>query len=199
MMTEFASVTRAAIPAVTWTPIVTACAATSTIAIWTRVDAPDHPLAALRLGTLLLAIGLAFAIEDPATEVTAPSPVTFRVRCLARTLAPIAVSSIVWLAAVAAVPISGHDRYVLAADYVAMGLIAAAVAAVRLGNDRPGLVAGPAVFALVLASSRLAILPGDLQIPDGASAVGPARIRLIVIAAIAGAVLIGTTRDPARR
>ena len=78
-----------------------------------------------------------------------------------------------------------------------MGLIAAAVAAVRLGNDRPGLVAGPAVFALVLASSRLAILPGDLEIPDGASAVGPARIRLIVIAAIAGAVLIGTTRDPA--
>ena len=201
MISTLPALTRAAIPAVTWAPILAACASTTALAVWTRVDQPDHPVAALRLGALLLAIGLAFAVEDPAADVTAPSPVPFRMRCLARFVGPIVATTFVWLTAVVAAPIGAEQRQVLAADHLTVALIAAAVAvtAVRLGSTRPGLVAGPTIFALVLASSRLAILPGDLDVPDDVSPVQPAIVRSALIATIAGLALAGSTRDPARR
>lgn len=201
MISTLPALARAAIPAVTWTPILAACVSTTALAVWTQIDRPDHPIPFLRLGTLLLAIGLAFAIEDPAANVTAPSPVTFRMRCLARCLGPIAATTIVWFAAVVSAPISAQQGQILAADHLALSIIAAAVAvtAVRLGSNRPGLVAGPTIFALVLASSRLAILPGDLDVPDDVSRVHPATVRSALIATLAGVVLFGSTADPARR
>lgn len=118
----------------------------------------DHtPAAPLEVVSILLAAGVGFALDDPAAEILAASPASFLRRRSARLLLSVTPAVLVWLTLVA---VQGPESANEAGAFVAMfaGLLGlslgiAGIASRRSAYGRGGVVAGPGIFVLLVASS----------------------------------------------
>jgi hypothetical protein len=132
----------------------------------------------LQLVSVLLATGAGFALDDPAAEILAASPSSLLRRRAARAMLSVTTTALVWLTLVGAQgPESANEGWALAimfAGLLTLGLAIAGVASRRSPYGRGGIVAGPGLFVLLIASSivppRWRPLPmGD--IPGGWAAI----------------------------
>jgi hypothetical protein len=201
---SFGNLVRSTAPALSWAPILVGSATLLAIAVWALLTGADHPLTALRLGTIVCVAGSAFAFDDPAANTTAPYPVSLRLRCASRAAIPATLGTATWLAAVALAPLTGHDVRVLATEALALAAlaIAAALLALRTGSPRPGLIVGPLLFGFVLLSARLgsyAILPYDVAAQGTARPLETALAHLALIVVLAGLASLLATKDPVRQ
>jgi hypothetical protein len=161
------------------------------------------PVAApLQIGAFLLGAGAGFVTDDPAAETLAPSPTTLRARqglrvagaALATALAAVVLAS---LARPSGIGEAGA-LVAMTAGILGLNLGVSGVAGRRRGWRHGGLVSGPAVLFVVIASSALPpqwrLLPtGD--IPGG----WPAICTRWALASLLGLLLLAySLRDPAR-
>lgn len=204
MSGSFRHLVRVSVPATAWTPILAGSAGLLVVTTWARLTAHDHPLTATRPAILACVSGLAFAFEDPAAATTAPCPVPLRVRCASWVAVPLIVVSSIWCVSVVVAPLAGREIQLLAAETSALAALAAAVAlvALRRGARRPGLVAGPLLFGLMLLSARLEtrpLLPYDVAAHASADAVERAVTRSGLVTAFAAVTIFAATADPVSR
>jgi hypothetical protein len=165
--------------AVRWRPVLAASAAALLLA---QADAP----AAFVLAAV--ASGLAFVLDDPAAAILDATPASRPRRRALRLALTVPLAALLWVAVVqplwsshSAEPAGGPARLALAA------LVAVVLAAAAVGG---GVAGGPAAWAVVIAGT---ILPA----PWGLS-VAPGQSRnWIILLALAGAVLLILSRDPA--
>jgi hypothetical protein len=152
----------------------------------------------LRGTALFLAAAAAFALDDPAADVLAPSPTTLAARRLVRLTVVGAVSAGTWLAVAAYLSVRGTSVSLAALGVESLGVVAAAVAAAAVlaarGTPTPGLLVAPAVPVIVLATAQIprrwALLGDPTQWSDAST-------RWLVVVALAAAVVVRTSRDPA--
>lgn len=171
-----------------------------------RVERGASAIEALRLGSLFLAAGAAFAFDDAArvTLAAVPPPLWSR-RALqaAMVCTPLAASwiaSCVYAAMRAGGAGGGLPFLGLSLELAAMIALVIAVAAVIVtsGRDRPGLfaVSTPILlhFVLLLIPAKFSLLGA---MPGSHEWLGE-RVRWLILLAGALAVIAGLTRDPAR-
>lgn len=165
--------------AVRWRPILGASAAALVLA---QADAP----AAFVLASV--AAGLAFVLDDPAAFILDATPASRPRRRALRLALTVPLAVVLWLAVVQplwslrpAAPAAGPAHLALAA------LVAVVLAAAAVGG---GIAGAPAALAVVVAG---AIVPAPWGL-----AVAPGESRnWFVLLALATAVLLGLSRDPA--
>ena len=189
---------------VRWQPTV-AAAAIATVVLAVRRDHLDHSAQAilvLRVVALLLAVGLAFALDDRSrrTVQSVPSPAWWRAS--GQVSVALVPALAVWFAALGWVSTRAFDLPVLglsleAAALAAVGLaLAAGLVRWREVLD-PGAVAGP---ALLVSGLMITQLPERVAMVVGP---GPtwtaAHVRWAALLAAAVAVLLLAVRDPAAR
>jgi hypothetical protein len=137
-----------------WQPAVAAWVAGALI-VATRHDQTFAPT--LELVSVLLATGAGFALDDPAAEILAASPASLLRRRGARVLFSVMSTVLVWLTLVGVQgPESANEAWAIAAMFaglLALSLAIAGVASRRSASGRGGIVAGPALFVLLIASS----------------------------------------------
>jgi fluoroquinolone transport system permease protein len=197
--------TPALLRAVHWQPVPVA-AAGSTVLLWWRWDAtadPTYALWTLRSVALLLAVAVAFALDDRtrATLAAVPTPLSWRATVgLGYVAGP---AALVWCAALASVDRHAEGSVPVAAMTLEAVTLAAVVLAFSGGLLRwrdvtdPGVVAASALLGLgVLVpqlprSIALAVTPG----PGWNSA----HLRWSVLLGVAVAILALSLRDPAAR
>jgi hypothetical protein len=153
------------------------------------------------LGTVGIALGGAFLLDDPAANTLAAVPRTLRRRALLR-LPLLAAGATVALSGLALLAWERLAFAALAAQAGALALVGIAGAAVAgrlVGWRRPGLV-GAAVVAALFVGDGLARLPGDASLLTGGSAAATDAAGLWAgLAAVGLAGLGWSTRDPATR
>jgi len=158
----------------------------------------------LRGAAILLAGGLAVALDDPAADLLAASPTTLARRWAARLGLAIGVTAGCWglLLAWVGVVVHGVPWLALSVEAAALGGLALAIsAALRRWRDvrEPGALAAPVLFGAVLAANllpqRWALFAGD---PAGAGwTAAHGRWTAVMVTAVAVVAVAG--RDPARR
>jgi fluoroquinolone transport system permease protein len=165
-----------------------------------RPGDPGLEVWALRGGALLLALWAGFALDDPAEPTVAPAPFPLFTRRALRILLAVAALAACWallLARTAGTPPVGGVT-LEAATLLVVALATAAVASRLTGDQRGGLAAGPVLFGLTLAATRLParlallVAPGDPRWAD-------AHRRWATLLAVAVAVLLAASLDPGRR
>jgi fluoroquinolone transport system permease protein len=197
--------TPALLRAVHWQPLPVA-AAGSALLLWWRWDAiedPTYALWTLRSVGLLLAVALAFALDDRtrATLAAVPTPLSWRATVgLGCVGGP---AALVWGTALAVVDRRAAGSIPVAAMTLEAMTLAAVVLALSGGLVRwrdvsdPGIVVAPSVLGLGLLlpqlprSIALAVTPG----PGWNSA----HLRWSVLLGVAVAILALSLRDPAAR
>ncbi|WIM99004.1 hypothetical protein ACTOB_002632 [Actinoplanes oblitus] len=163
---------------------------------------PADLVGLLRAAAVCGALGVAFLLDDPAAATIATVPTPRPVRYAARAgvaLPPLAA----WWALTLAVTVAGAEHGTAAGlplggvtvEAAALGAAAFAVAAVR---PRGGVVAAPAVLALVAAASQF---PPALAfyVPPGDDRWAAAHGRWGVLLALAVAGAVSAVMEPARR
>lgn len=151
-----------------WAPLLTATglglAIVSVPAAMSVTLGPPDLSGLLRAAAVCGALGMAFGLDDPAARsletVPTPRPLRYAVR-----VATLVAAAAAWWAVALAVTVAGAEQGIGAAlplrgltlEAAGIAAVALAVAAVRLRlrPDGGGLVAAPAVLALVLAASAL--------------------------------------------
>ena len=186
--------------AIPWLPAVVA------VVVGTAVVAVLHDREAgapLQAVSILLASAAAFALDDPATETLAASPTSLTRRRIARVslAGPPVVAA--WLALVAVQgPESWAEAWALAAMFaglLGLSLSIAGIAARRSARGRGGIVAGPGLFVLVVASATIPRSWRPLPTGDVPGGWPQIYLRWSAAAAIGLVVFLWSSRDPARR
>ena len=189
---------------VRWQPTV-AGAAIAAVLLGIRRDHLGHPAQAitvLRVVALLLAVGVAFALDDRSrrTVQSVPSPAWWRVVGQASVALVPAVSA--WVAALGWVSTRTDDLPVPglsleAAALVAVGLALAAGLVRWRDLVDPGTVAGP---VLLVSGLMIAQLPERVALMVAPGPAWPAaHLRWSALLVAAGAVVLLAVRDPAAR
>lgn len=204
MNSAFWPVVRATVPAVAWRPVLAGSVALFFIAVWTRLVETDQPLNPMRFAALACVSGAAFTLEDPASPTPEPYPVPLRVRCAGRALLGLTPAAVAWTTSALVAPLRTSEIHLLTVEIVALAALATTttLVALRCGAQRPGLVAGPVVFALVLLSARLGshgLLPYDVALHADTSPLRNAITRCVFITTLAAITSTVATIDPARQ
>ena len=199
---------RPTLRAMPWLPLL-GSAASAGVAMWLIDPAAGdgRALVALRVTAFLLALGAAFALDDPASTTLAGSPSPLAVRRSHRVLPASAAWALCWGAAVGGTAVAADSTplglpTLEAAGMLALALAFAAVAGPHTPDGRGGVVAGPA-----LTIAMLGILMVQYRYPRWATmfALSPAmpewdgeRLRWTALLAGAIAALIAASLDPFR-
>jgi hypothetical protein len=203
-MSQLRQLAPALLRSVRWQPTV-AAAGIAAVILGVRRDhlgQSAQAITVLRVTALLLAVGVAFALDDRSrrTVQSVPSPAWWRAVGQASVALVPAVAA--WLAALGWVSTRTDDLPVLglsleAAALVTVGLALAAGLVRWRDLVDPGTVAGP---VLVVSGLMLAELPARLALMV---APGPAwtaaHLRWLALLVAAGAVVLLAVRDPAAR
>lgn len=188
---------------VPWRPAVLALAAAVALVGWKAPAVEGAGGVSLMRGVgVLLAFGLAFALDDAAAETLAPSPFSLPWRRAVRVAAALLLAGVSWAgtAVYVAARVPGLPWAALTLEalaLVALTLAAAAVASQWWSGREAGVVAGPVVLVALLGALRLPrdyalfVLPG----PGWAEA----HVRWGLLLAAATVLLVLTSRDPAAR
>jgi fluoroquinolone transport system permease protein len=165
----------------------------------------DHRILVLRLGALLIALGLAFVLDDSSEETIASVTTPRLVRCLVRVALALPIAAALWAIVLTAAgeippsqggPIPRGDLTFEAATVCAIALAASSLAR-RAHDGVGGVVAAPIVLAFVtvalLAPTDPRLLPsvGDLDWSD-------AHVLWRYILLGAALAFLYANRDPAR-
>jgi hypothetical protein len=191
--------------AVRWQPVAGSAAA-SALLIWWRWDElalPANALWLLRTVAALLAVGVAFALDDPTRPTLAAVPTPLRWRVAVRLLCVGVPAALVWLIAVVTAEwqVDGTvAQWALTLEALTLAAVALALAgglARWRGSADPGTVVAPTMLGLGLLVPQL---PGRFALsvgpgPDWAAA----HIRWSVLLGVAWFVLALSLRDPAAR
>jgi hypothetical protein len=180
------------IRAVWWQPIVAAAVAAAVVVRLARLDpAMEHFLAAM-----LLALGTALVLDDPAAATLAPSPTTLWRRRRRRLALALVLVGLAW---VAVNQMAGHPRagplppgpatLVLG---TLLGVVLASAALAGGDDQLGGAAAGPVLLGFVVVAAKL---PGRWSLLPVA---GHERRWGLVLAATL-LVLLAASRDPAAR
>ena len=189
--------------ALRWQPALGAAALAVLLVVW-RAEAMHDPGAALQVlrgVTVLLALGAAFLLDDPAAGTLAASPTSLSWRRSVRLAAVVVLVGPPWALAVLTararagdVPVAGLT--VELAALVAVALAAAAALARWADAREPGVLVVPLVVGAALAMTTVPAR-WALLVPPGPEW-EPAHQRWALLAAAAVVVLALCTRDPAR-
>ena len=155
-----------------------------------------------QMTTILMAISVGFALDDPSYEVVAPSPSSLLRRRGWRVLVIVPPTAVAWMTLVSWLgPMHSEETWALAAIFAGLLGLSLGVAGVtgRRSGGRGGPVVAPVIlFALILSSAipmRWRPMPlGD--VPGGWSAL---YIRWWSVAVVGVLILLMSSRDPARR
>ncbi|CAN5472116.1 hypothetical protein BH24ACT7_BH24ACT7_23010 [soil metagenome] len=188
--------TAAAIP---WLPAVIASVVSVAVVAASHGQATVAPL---QLASVLLSTAAAFALDDPAFEVLAPSPSSLMHRRWARMGVVLAPTMSLWATLVLWHGTAGREETLtLVAMFAGLLGLAFGISGLvgRRSGGRGGSVAAPAILVAIAVSSlidpRWRPLPfGD--IPGGWSAL---QTRWGVAAAVGAAILAASSVDPAGR
>ena len=186
--------------AISWVPAVAAVVVGSAVVAVLHDREAGAPLQAV---SILLASAAAFALDDPATETLAASPTSLTRRRIARlSLAgPPLVAA--WLALVAVQgPADWAEAWALAAMFaglLGLSLSISGIAARRSARGRGGIVAGPGLFILLVASTTIPRRWRPLPTGDVPGGWPQIYLRWSAAAAIGLVVFLWSSRDPARR
>jgi len=205
-------VTRPLARSIRWGPLAVAAAAAFPVVHWTTGET-GYPLAnldgrvqAARVTAVLLCLGLAFVLDDPAAESTAhlPVPPSFR-RAMRILLAAPAAAVPWWLALTfgSRAPIPGLrvPWGALGLEFAAMSAVALAASAfgARLASDRlGGVAAGPTFLGFLTAIVLLPPRVRMFETPSAAAAWRSAHQRWWVTLAAAAICVAVASRDPGR-
>ncbi|MGK3944772.1 ABC transporter [Streptomyces caeruleatus] len=152
----------------------------------------------LRAAALVLALGLAFLLDDPARRLTAPVPTRRWVRTGLRVALVVPVAALWWAAALALVPEEARPPLgavtLEAATTAALALAAAALAVRCTDEPEPGPSVAAGVLTLALLAPLLLPARWDLFVPLGAPDWEAAHLRWAVV--LAGALLLGAACAP---
>lgn len=147
---------RPTLRAIPWLPLLGA-AASAGVGIWLIDPAAGEgrALVTLRVTAFLLALGAAFALDDPASTTLAGSPSALAVRRAHRLLPACAAWALCWGAAVGGTAVAAGSTPLAvptleAAGMLALALALAAVAGPHAPDGRGGVVAGPALTLAML-------------------------------------------------
>jgi fluoroquinolone transport system permease protein len=197
--------TPALLRAVHWQALLVA-AAGSALLLWWRWDAmadPTYAVWVLRSVALLLAVAVAFALDDRTRSTLAAVPTPLSWRATVRLVCVAGPAALVWCAALASVGQRVDGSIPVAAMTLEAVTLAAVVLALSGGLVRwrdvsdPGIVVAPAILGLGLLlpqlprSIALAVAPGP--------AWSSAHVRWSVLLVVALAILALSLRDPAAR
>ena len=199
---------RPTLRAIPWLPLLGATASAG-VATWLIDPAAGdgRALAALRVTAFLLALGTAFALDDPASTTLAGSPSALAVRRAHRLLPVGAAWVLCWGAAVGSTAVAAGSTPLAvptleAAGMLALALAVAAAAGPHVPDGRGGVVAGPA-----LTLAMLGILLAQYRYPRWATmfALSPGMpewdaepLRWTALLAAAIAALMAASLDPFR-
>jgi hypothetical protein len=139
--------------------------------VWWLGQVSTDVVLSLRLGTLSLAAGMAFVLDDPSVESTSMTPVSLLTRRLIIISLTLPVAAAAWLllgrvakgSPATEVEVSAWPFAVEFLAYCSVALAGAAVGARYLG-DRVGGTTGAGAALLVAAAA--ALLPGRLRLWD---------------------------------
>lgn len=155
----------------------------------------------LRLAAIMLCLGAAFVLDDPAAQTLAASPTPLLVRRLLRTTLILAPLAALWMIVLWSA--GEHVMTALTLEFVTMlvvTLAASTVATPRIPDGRGGVAAAPTL--LIVLSAALLLLPGawTLFARDPADPAWQAsHARWALLLAIAVTTFLATSRDPANR
>ncbi len=176
------------------------------IVAFTQVDATAaSQLPRLRGVTLLFAVAVVFAFDDPTADVADASPVPRRVRAMVRGGVQIVPAMTMWVAVLAfmsartAAPVPAGRLGLEAAGMVLAGWAIALWWCRARGVTGGGVIAGPVLIVLVLVAYRL---PPSLALflPDPETPLwDDIQQRWVVLLAVAMAALGLALRDPLSR
>ncbi len=166
-------------------------------------------VAALRLSAVALALGAAFALDDPTEDTISPTPTPLLLRRAPRvTLVAAAVAAswsvVCWYAASTpgveeVLPV--RDLTIELASLTAVALAAAAIATIAVADRTGGIIAAPTLLLLTVVAALLptmrievSLFPQPLD-PGWATA----HRQWLAVLAVAFATLIVASRGPGRR
>lgn len=199
---------RPTLRAIPWSPAMGA-AASAGVAIWLIDPAAGdgRALVALRVTAFLLALGAAFALDDPAATTLGGSPSALAVRRAHRLLPAGAAWALCWGAAVGGTAVAA-DRTPLAvptleaAGMLALALAVAAAAGPHVPDGRGGVVAGPALtlamLGTLLAQYRYPRWATMFAFSPGMPEWDAERLRWTALLAAAIGALMAASLDPFR-
>lgn len=155
----------------------------------------------LRLAAIMLCLGAAFVLDDPAAQTLAASPTSLLVRRLLRTTLLLALLAVLWMIVLWSA--GEHVMSALTLELVTMlvvTLAAATVAIPRIPDGRGGVAAAPTL--LIILSAALLLLPGAWTLfahdpADPAWQASHARWALLLVIAVT--TFLAASRDPAHR
>lgn len=211
-MTTRARVALLALPptlrAIPWLPLLGA-AASAGVGMWLIDPAAGdgRALVALRVTAFLLALGAAFALDDPASTTLAGSPSPLAVRRAHRLLPAGAAWALCWGAAVGGTAVAAGSTPLAvptleAAGMLVLALALAAFAAPHVPDGRGGVVAGPALtlamLGILLAQYRYPRWATMFALSPGMPEWDAERLRWTTLLAAAMTALMAASLDPFR-
>lgn len=199
---------RPTLRAIPWLPLLGA-ATSAGVGMWLIDPAAGEgrALVALRVTAFLLALGAAFALDDPASTTLAGSPSALAVRRAHRLLPAGAAWAACWAAAVGGTAVAAGSTPLAvptleAAGMIALALALAAVAGPHTPEGRGGVVAGPALtlamLGILLAQYRYPRWATMFAFSPGMPEWDAERLRWTALLTTAIAALIAASLDPFR-
>jgi hypothetical protein len=179
-----------------WLPLIAAWIVGVAVIILLREREAATPLQAV---AILFACGAGYAFDDPAAELLAASPTSLVRRRIARLALVLPPTVAIWLVLVGVQgPASGAELWALVALFaglLGLSLSIAGVAERRSPAGRGGIVAAPALFLLLVASSIVPPRWRPLPMGDVPGGWTPIYLRWSAAAATGLFVLLWSSRD----
>jgi hypothetical protein len=154
------------------------------------------------VATMLMSTAVAFGVDDPAHEVTAPAPVSLLRRRLVRIAVVLAPTAAIWgtLAATRGAD-STVEAWALVAMFCGLTGLSLGIAALlaQTSHGRSGQIAAPTVFVLLIISSVMTPQWRPMPLGDVPGGWSQIYLRWGLVAVVGCALLLHASRNPARR
>jgi fluoroquinolone transport system permease protein len=184
--------------AIRWEPAVAGCVIAALVVVWRQGEVPAAAL--LRVASLIVLLGLAFVLDDPAARLLDAVPTPWRYRFGLRVIVASGIAAGAFAAACGVVrpDLRGGVGVALeAATTLGIGLLAAVAALRYWGVAEPGVAAGPVIVGFVV---MLNALPSSwAMFSDTGPQWAGAHLRWTAMLVVAVVLLVGASSDPARR